>query len=275
MADKEFLGEFAEPNLPFQFKMLRTLVFAIGDLKWTGRWPMPFGWQPADPKITLNEVILEALPLLQPGDVILHRDEGFFSNLFIGGVMIHAGLYVGGGQLVEAISDGVVKRHAAHILHSDLACILRPKLDYADKAKAMAWSEKIIGFPYDYLFDFNGKWGRDMIIQHGIRSREKGVRFACTEVPYFCYLEKTADLKIFRRKNVNVVTRMLSLLGMRPGSVVVDADMYFKSDMELVWCSSTMTPAYISKCYGGAIDEAYAYKLDKWWKDKTAKETAE
>lgn len=274
MADKEFQGEFAEPNLPFQFKIFRTLVFAIGDLKWTGRWPMPFGWQPAEPKINLNEIILEVLPLLQPGDVILHRDEGFFSNLFIGGVMIHAGLYVGEGQLVEAISDGVVKRHAAHILHSDLACVLRPKVSKADKAKAIAWSSKIIGFPYDYLFDFNGQWGRDMIEQHGIGAREKGVRFACTEVPYFCYIEKAPEMKVFRRKNVNMVTRLLSIIGMNPGDVVVDADMYFKSDMELVWCSSTMNPAYISRYYGKAIDEAYSYKLEKWWKKKKAEETA-
>jgi hypothetical protein len=270
MAAKEMVGEFEEPKVPLMFRLFRRLVFLMGDLRWLGwdKFPFCLGWYSYEEKIDLNEVIREALPLLQPGDVVLHRDEGFLSNVFIGGGMIHAGIYVGDGQLVEAISEGVVMRHAAHILYSDRACILRPKVGNDVKVAAIEWANRIVGFAYDYLFDFNCQKNRELIKEHGKDAREKGVRFACTEVPYFCYYDAAPEMGIFRRRNVTLVTRILSWIGLSPGEAVVDADMYVKSQMDLVWCSKCFTPEW---CEARGCDEGYVYKIRKYWDSKWEK----
>jgi hypothetical protein len=267
MAKREFEGEYTEPKLPFMFKAFRWIVFLMGDLRWLGwnKFPFCLGWYSYEEKIDLNEVLHDAVPLLKPGDVILHRDEGFISNIFIGGAMIHAGLYVGDGQVVEAISNGVVRRNAAHILYSDRAIILRPRVDDDAKVQAIEWGHRIVGFGYDFLFDFNGKREREMIRKHGIDARKMGVRFACTEVPYFCYFDYAQGMKINLRRNVNLLTKLISLIGLRPGKAVVDADMYVKSDMDVVWCSKKTTPEY---CASMGCDETYVAKIKAWWESK-------
>lgn len=264
MATRDFEGEYTEPKLPFMFKAFRWSVFLTGDMRWLGwdKFPFCLGWYSYREDIDLNEVLNDAMPLLKIGDIILHRDNGFISNLFIGGAMIHAGIYVGDGQVVEAISEGVVRRSAAHILHSDRAIILRPRIDDDAKVMATEWANRIVGFGYDFLFDFNGAKEREMIRKHGIDARKMGVRFACTEIPYFCYLEHAKDLGINLRRNVNLMTRLLSLVGLKPGEAVVDADMYVTSDMDIVWCSKKFTPDYCSSMKCGQF---YVSKVKAWW----------
>lgn len=264
---KIFEGEFIEHHPPIQFRILRKLVFLLGDLRWLGlnKFPFCLGWYSYQDEIDLNEVIEEAIPLLEPGDIILHRDDGFVSNLFIGGAMIHAGLYIGDGQVVEAISEGVVRRNCAHILYSDKACILRPKIDQDKILLAIEWAKKIIGFGYDYLFYFNGEESRKLILKDGINARNDGVRFCCTEVPYFCYLDYLPELGIFRKTNENIATKLLSLFGMRAGTAVIDADMYVSSNMELVWCSRSLTENWCQKM---GCSEEFIYKIKTWWNKK-------
>lgn len=264
MAIREFEGEYTEPKLPFMFKAFRWIVFLMGDLRWLGwkKFPFCLGWYSYESKIDLNEVLRDAIPMLKPGDVILHRDEGFISNVFIGGAMIHAGLYIGDGQVVEAISEGVVRRNAAHILHSDRAIILRPNVVPDARVQAIEWANRIVGFGYDFLFEFNGMKERELIREHGKDARKLGVRFACTEVPYFCYLDFVRTMGISLRRNVTVLTRLVSLVGLRPGAAVVDADMYVNADMDIVWCSRKMTPEY---CASMGCDDNYVKKVKSWW----------
>lgn len=264
MAIRDFEGEYSEPKLPFMFKAFRWMVFLMGDLRWLGwkKFPFCLGWYSYESKIDLNEVLRDAMPLLKPGDVVLHRDEGFLSNIFIGGSMIHAGVYVGDGQLVEAISDGVVRRSAAHILHSDRAVILRPNVAEDAKTQAVEWANRIVGFGYDFLFEFNGFKEREMIRKHGIDARRMGVRFACTEVPYFCYLDFAKIMKINLRRNVTFLTKFISVFGLNPGKAVVDADMYVKADMDVVWCSKQFTADY---CASMGCDDMYVKKIRTWW----------
>ena len=264
MAIREFEGEYTEPKLPFMFKAFRWIVFLMGDLRWLGwkKFPFCLGWYSYESKIDLNVVLRDALPLLEPGDVVLHRDEGFLSNIFIGGSMIHAGVYVGDGQLVEAISEGVVRRSAAHILYSDRAVILRPNVASDAKIQAVEWANRIVGFGYDFLFEFNGNREREMIRKHGHAARNMGVRFACTEVPYFCYLDFAKIMEINLRRNVTFLTKFVSLVGLRPGEAVIDADMYVKSDMDVVWCSKKFTADY---CASMGCDDVYVKKIESWW----------
>jgi hypothetical protein len=242
-----------EPEIvpPLAFRIFRWLVFWVGDTRTISHFPW-VTWHVHGHKIDLNEVMLEAVPRLEPGDIVLHRDDGFLSNLFIGGAMIHAGVYVGGQQVVEALSEGVVKRHVGHILLSDRACILRPRFpDAAQReravAEAIAWAEKIVGFPYDVLFHFNGQKGRDLVEQHGRGAVNKGIHFCCTEIPYFCYYPYRHALGIKRRRQISLLTRLLSLIGLSTGRAVIAADMYITANFEIVWCSRELTAEWSKK----------------------------
>lgn len=255
----------------FLFNLFRRIVFLVGDTRRIKKFPW-VTWDVHQHEIGLDEVLREALPLLERGDVLLHRDSGYLSNAFIPGAMIHAGLAVGDNYVIEAISEGVVKRHAAHILYSDYACVMRPRIgdcgspfrDLAVK-EGCEWAEKIVGFPYDVLFDFCGEEERELVRKHGSGAKEHGVRFACTEIPYFCYLEHTASLRLFRRRNINFLTRMLSWIGLNPGEAVVDANMYVTSEFEVVWCSRSMTVEWCKKM---KCSEAFIHKITEYWKKK-------
>lgn len=262
--------EEKEVNPPIPFRIFRWIVFWVGDTRKIAHFPW-ITWDVHEHKMDLNEVMLEAMPLLLPGDIILHRDDGFLSNLFIGGAMIHAGIYLGGQQVVEAISEGVVKRHAGHILYSDRACILRPRLPAETREKAVAdaieWAEKIVGFPYDILFDFNGAKERELVKRYGKEAARKGVRFCCTEVPYFCYRPNASELGIKRRRNVSVATHILSFFGLSPGRAVISADMYFTANFDLIWCSKHFTPAW---CKKRRMGEGALKVIEDYWSSKRA-----
>jgi hypothetical protein len=257
-------------KLPLAYRIFRHLVFKVGDTKWLGFRHAPFvaTWSVTEHQIDLNEVVLDAVPLVEPGDIILHRDEGYLGNVFIGGCMIHAGLVSHGQQLVEAISDGVVKRHVGHILYSDKACILRPKVCAATKDRAVQRAHKIVGFEYDPLFQFNAKEELDLVEKHGKKAMDQGVRFCCTEVPYFCYFEKAESLHVKLRRNVTLLTRFLSFIGVHPGASVVDADIYIAADFDLVWCSRSMT---VEWCEDMAASPEVLAKVKEYWARKMSR----
>jgi len=245
------------------FRALRWTIFWVGDTRRIHHFPW-CTWDVHQHRIDLNEVMLEALPILRPGDVILHRDEGFLSNVGIGGVMVHAGIYMGQSQVVEALSEGVVRRHAGHILYSDYACILRPQLgdERAEATEAaIGWANRIVGYPYDVLFDFSSEQERVVVLEAG-EGMAEGVRFCCTEIPHFCYLDYTTRLDVYRKRNVGIATKALSLVGLNPGTAIITADMYIEANFELVWASSDYTPKWAEK--KGASEE-HLRKLQDYW----------
>lgn len=260
-----------EINPPRAFRAFRWLVFWIGDTRHISHFPW-ITWDVHEHKIDLNEVMLDAVPLLQPGDIVLHRDDGFLSNLFIGGAMIHAGLYVGGQQLIEALSGGVVKRHVGHILLSDRACILRPRFPQhisREKAvgEAIEWAEKIVGFPYDVLFRFNGQKERDLVERYGKDAAKKGVSFCCTEIPYFCYYPYKNALGIKRKRSISWMTKAVSLIGLSPGKAIISADMYITGSFDLIWCSKELTADWGKK--RRVTDACHACLTAYWDKRKS------
>ena len=221
--------------------LFRKIVFWVGDVRRLRTLPW-VTWDVSQHRIELDEVLREALPRLQIGDIILHRDEGYLSNLFIGGFLIHAGIYVGDGYVVEALSEGVTKRHAAHILHSDYAMILRPKFDTACEYEdaildASRWAEKCVGCEYDALFTFDVEVERKAI-DLGLKG---DVYLACTEVPLLCYAPHREKLNIKTKRNITAMTRALSWFGLNTGADIVDADMYVTANFDIVWHSRSLT----------------------------------
>jgi hypothetical protein len=261
------------------------MVFWVGDTRWISSFPY-FSWDREEPYVDLNEVDY-AKTFLQKGDIILHREKKCWSNAAITGTMIHAGIYVGDMQVVEAISEGVVKRNAGHILHSDYAIILRPDFDNPVTQQtaineAVDWANRIIDFPYDYLFQFNSDKDQKRLKERGIiasislsykifritralfniKSDKDAIKFCCTEIPHFCYYQFLDQLNIHRRKNVTLLTRLLSFFRINVGTMVVDADMYVKGNFKIIWCSKKFTPEWAEsmKC-----EKKYVDKIKKYW----------
>jgi len=266
--------------------IFRTIVFWVGDTRWTSSFPY-FSWEREEPYIDLNEVD-HAKTFLQKGDIILHREKKCWSNAAITGTMIHAGIYVGDMQVIEAISQGVVKRNAGHILHSDYAIIIRPDFDdpttqQAAINEAIDWANRIVGFPYDYLFQFNSEQDQKRLKERGIiatasllfrifrairalfnmKSDKDAMKFCCTEIPHFCYYKFLDKLNVHRRKNVTLFTRLLSFFRIDVGRMVVDADMYVKGNFTIIWCSKKFIPEWAEKMGCGT---KYVEKLKRYWK---------
>ena len=92
---------------------------------------------------------------LQPADIIVSTTSANVSKVIRGGTgseISHAALYIGDGEIIEAIGEGVVRRALDVALHDDtLAVAYRAKTITPEQAKsvigyAMPW----IGKKYDY-----------------------------------------------------------------------------------------------------------------------------
>jgi hypothetical protein len=224
----------------------------------------------------------EVIPQLQPGDVVLHRDDRFGPcNWFIGGLMIHAGIYIGNNEIVEAISEGVVRRHVGHILESDYTMVVRPNNVFSQYARAHVIQDACVkarsieGFEYDMLFDFCDAVEFDALqkikfnfVQSSWREKAKqaGISFCCTEVPYFCYYPVCEILGLFRRRNVSALTKALGWIGLPTGEAVIDADMYVTAHgFDLIWCSSSATLGWATKM---RASEAMLSKMTAYWAER-------
>lgn len=104
-------------------------------------------------KITGNDY-RHAKGILVPGDVVLVRTRGEFSNLFIPGFWTHASIYVGDECIVEATGSGVHETDlVTFMMHKDYVGIFSPKFaGPAAKLAAADWASSQIGKPYDYSF---------------------------------------------------------------------------------------------------------------------------
>lgn len=238
---------------PFM-KALRYFVFLAGDTRRVRRFP----WITMDvhQHLVSFEECEEALKILRPGDIILHRDSGFLSNVGIGGCMIHAGIYVGDNQVVEAVSEGVVRRHANYILYSDYSCIVRPALSESKRVVASKNALEIVGLPYDFLFQFNDPFKTKIDLLSGKR---EGIRFCCTEIPYYCYMDHIKQLNFYRKRQVTIGSKALNLIGFGVGENIVTADMYiYPANTKLIWKSKSFTSDWVDSM---RVGEGYKGRL--------------
>lgn len=99
---------------------------------------------------------LEALRMtLLPGDVILTKSNGEFSNLLLKGDYKHAAMYIGGGQIIEAVGSGVRITHIFDLLkHIDYFAVIRSKNHTAAELEVCITElKKCVGYPYDLMFE--------------------------------------------------------------------------------------------------------------------------
>ncbi|MCM8540809.1 MAG: hypothetical protein NE328_11090 [Lentisphaeraceae bacterium] len=217
-------------------------VFLAGDIRRLNTFPW-VTWSINNHKVCLGEV-LEALPLIKYGDIGLHRDWGYLSNVAIPGFMKHGWIHVSSGDkkpmVVEAISEGVVHRSALYPMYSDYTIILEPK-DVIDEERkgACKKAKSIVGEKYDVNFHFDIEdeiaHYNGLLKDEAITSLEEGEKrlkkfdpaFSCTEVCSYAWWHKREHLRLFRKP--------------RRGKNVILADDFLNNSWRIKWMSKSVT----------------------------------
>jgi hypothetical protein len=245
----------------------RRIVFLVGDIRKLDSFPY-VTWDVHEHEVEYDEA-MEALCYVKAGDVGVHRDKGYLSNCAIPGFMKHAWVHVTDPvklqslndrehydttktEIVEAISEGVVRRHALYPIRSDYVIILRPKDANAnDIVKAVKKANKIVGCEYDadFKFDIEEELARfkdttgniDKLAEEkneftrtvtNIKAEWDG-GFSCTETASFCWWHLRDKLRLYR-----IEAR---------GKKVILADQFINGGFDIIWMSKSVTPEVARK----------------------------
>lgn len=103
-----------------------------------------------------GEDYFEVKKLIAPGDVLLCRSGGEFTNHFIPGFWTHAAIYAGQDIIVEAVSPHVREKYLIDFLISkDFVAVLRPVFaDEAQRLLAIEYARKQAQDKVAYDYDF-------------------------------------------------------------------------------------------------------------------------
>jgi hypothetical protein len=226
-------------------RLRRKLVFFAGDLRRLEAFPW-VTWAVERRAVGFEE-ILAALPLIQYGDVGLHRERGYLSNLAIPGFMKHAWIHVEDGlerpEIVEAVSEGVLRRSPVYPMFSDYTIILTPAeraaVGEAERKGACKKAKQIVGATYDVHFEFDIE--RELAYYRGkkpddarnhLRLGRKWMQrfhpaFSCTEVASYSWWHCREELGIYRATH--------------RGRSVVLADGFLNRGWKIKWMSRSVT----------------------------------
>ncbi len=195
--------------------MLRRTVLFFGRIRRIDSPPF-FTWDIHNPLISHDELdYLETI--IEPGDIGLHLDYGFFSNLVIPGEYKHVWLFIGANQIVEATGTGVAKRHFRVPCRSDKLLVLRPKLSGEIRDKAAISIQNAIGMKYDTSFNFD-------LAEEFANLNKFDQSFSCIELVLYAYYESLATFGVQK-------TRYFGRDIYRPDSVInVSCDVIYHHD---------------------------------------------
>jgi len=94
------------------------------------------------------------LDMVQPGDILLRRYDGYLNTIFTPGYWGHGGGYTGDNQMVHAVSQGTISEDILNFCRADAVCVLEVNVSDEEKALAIqrlnAAADKNI--PYDFDF---------------------------------------------------------------------------------------------------------------------------
>lgn len=223
----------------------RAIVFFVGDVKKLDAFPW-LTWARHEYLVTFDE-ILAALPRVKYGDIGLHRARGYLSNVFIPGFMKHAWIHVQDGletpEIVEALSEGVLRRNAIHPIHSDYTILLTPResAEVTDEERkgACLKAKQLEGARYDDRFEFNIE--QELSFYRGARTdearrhleigkeqiRSYHIAFSCTEVVAYAWWHRREALGIQRQQH--------------RGKSVILADTFMNRNWRIKWASNSVT----------------------------------
>ena len=156
------------------YRIFSAVSIWVGDTKYLNR-PPTIG----------HDRIAEMTAQLQPGDILLERENYWMSNAFLPGFWPHGIVYVGTvddikalgldkdprvaqhlanyalpdahghtRRVIEAISEGVCMSSMEEATDADYICAFRPRVPLEVKKEAIARAFSLVGKPYDFAFDF-------------------------------------------------------------------------------------------------------------------------
>ena len=244
----------------------RKIVFFVGDIRSLHSFPW-FTWALHHHEIDYDEV-LEVLPLIQYGDVGIHRDKGYLSNIAIPGFMKHGWLHVNDGverpHIIEAISEGVIDRNAMYPIFSDFTIILTPN-GVTDKERkgACKKAKGVIGEKYDVNFKFDiekellyyqGKNTEDA--KHDLEIGQVNLQqfdgaFSCTELVSYAWWHKREDLRLYRKKS--------------RGKSVILADDFLNGGWSIKWASRSVT---VENARNFGLHEEGIEMIERYWEER-------
>lgn len=172
----------------FLFKLQKCIFRFIGDIKWAGiAHPLWFSINAVSFRLK-GKHYRDLENIIQPGDILIRRFEGYVDKWLIPGWWNHAGIYIGeiddkNHKIVHAISDGVVVDDLIDFMRTDHMIVLRAPEDRREEAISKA--KNAIGSAYDFAFDFS-----------------ETLRFSCTELISYCYDGMIKGKKRFGRVTV-------------------------------------------------------------------------
>jgi hypothetical protein len=230
--------------------LFRNLCFFLGDFRWSKHIPF-FTFGVDHPYIDFNEASV-GLSLAKPGDIGLHQDCGFPTNTLIPGAFKHSWIFDKDNQIIEAVSEGVIKRHAFHPMYSDWVLILRPRnISQQDIDLALEAANSIIGCEYDVRFKINTGVERSQFQKvnskkTGFSKRANG-KFYCHEVCAFSWWHKREQLGLKRQKHA--------------GKTLFLGDNFITANFDVIWSSRMVSPEW---CRAQGMDEHGVQKIAEY-----------
>lgn len=231
-------------------ELWKKLVFFAGDIRRLNSFPW-VTWAVHEHQIDYDEV-LEVLPLIKYGDIGIHRDSGYLSNIAIPGFMKHGWMHVDDGMeqpgIVEAISEGVVMRSPIYPIFSDYTIILSP-INVTDEERkgACKKAKNIIGEDYDVNFEFDieeelryytgthKEDAKEDLYEIQKYRKKYDHAFSCTELVSYSWWHKREELRLYRKE--------------RKGKSVIIADDFLNGGWDVKWLSKSVTPGVANR-YG-------------------------
>jgi hypothetical protein len=207
----------------------KRLIYFLGDIR-RERCPGGFAWGHYGHLIDYNEA-LEGIREAHGGYIGLHRSRGELSNLAIPGFMTHAWLFLGEKhEIIEAVSEGVLRRHALYSMMSDYAVVLRPRVESFALIEAVDRARMMTGCPYDDTFTFDLEREEEIFQDKKTalaNMRRFGLGVSCSELVALCYVGHRRELGLFRTRLRN--------------RQVILPDAYLSTHFEVVWASRHAT----------------------------------
>jgi hypothetical protein len=233
----------------------KKLIFLAGDIR-REKCIGGFAWGKYEHFLDYDESMFSIL-YANEGYIGLHRNRGDLSNVGVPGFMKHAWIYTGGNYIVEAVSEGVLKRNHLHASHgTDYLLILEPiisrEVQQEAAKKALYLSE--LNLPYDDHFKFNLEINDSLfadkdIAQENMKTFDIGM--TCSEVSSVCYVGHRRELGIFRTK-----------LGKRE---VVLPDAFISTHFKIRFASKYTTPE-VAKSFD--LGEEGCTMIEEYWKER-------
>jgi hypothetical protein len=233
----------------------KKLIFLAGDIR-REKCIGGFAWGKYKHLLDYDESMFSIL-YANEGYIGLHRNRGDLSNVGVPGFMKHAWIYTGGNYIVEAVSEGVLKRNHLWASHNtDYVIILEPLVSDETKqeaAKRASWLADL-NLPYDDHFNFDLEIGDTLfadkeIAQANMKKFDLG--FSCSEVSAVCYAGHRRELGIFRTK-----------LGKRN---VVLPDAFISTHFKIRFVSKYTTPE-VAKSFD--LGEEGCTMIEEYWKER-------